>query len=813
MRYCLYILTLCWITSVMWTHAAEKVTYDDHVFPIFEQACLNCHNPDKTKGGLDLSSFTGAMKGGSGGKIAEVGDASSKILTSILRTTGPKMPPEGDALSPAQIAVVKAWIDGGLLENKNSAARKPSKPKFDASMSANPATKPEGPPPLPADVLLEPEVITARGASIRAMAASPWAPLLAVSSQKQVILVNSDSLELVGVLPFPEGDPVSLAFTPDARYLIVGGGTPGKSGTTITFDVKTGERILAVGKEFDSILAADIRPGFDIVATGSPSRLVKLWNTQTGEPLKSIKKHTDWITALDISPDGILLATGDRNGGVYVWETESGNEFHSLRAHQAGILQAQFRNDSNLLATASADGTVRFWEMNGGSEVKKIDAHAGGVSSFSWARDGSFVTTGRDLKAKLWKADFNLAKEFPALAALPTAICVDAEGKRCFVGNVNGNISVFDCAGGQLTATLANNPPTIASRLVGIEKVIAAHSASLGTAQKSATEAQAKLDEQKKISGAQTADLEQKKAAVAQSQKLEADSKGKLETLRQQLVAKRAEADAMRPLQQQALAALEPAKAAVTAAQQAGAGAPIEAAQTALKEAENKSADLTNKLVAADASIADLAKQEQDAGAALAAATQSAASAQAAIAPAEATVKATKDAMAAIQKLATDSQAELAKQQGAALPLKQYRNHWTAAAINTRALAAKSQALLMHREYEDQVAQFQATCLDYEKLSVTMQKAGTERIVLQKNYDEYSKKEPVDAAKLKECETLLVKKVQEIHDTYAALQKSADEVGDLRQQIDQKSGPRTEQQSLSMRLKAEYVQQRDQKIE
>ena len=94
-----------------------------------------------------------------------------------------------------------------------------------------------------------------------------------------------------------------------------------------------------------------------------------------------------------------------------------------------------------------------------------------------------------------------------------------------------------------------------------------------------------------------------------------------------------------------------------------------------------------------------------------------------------------------------------------------------------------------------------------------MQKAGTERIVLQKNYDEYSKKEPVDAAKLKECETLLVKKVQEIHDTYAALQKSADEVGDLRQQIDQKSGPRTEQQSLSMRLKAEYVQQRDQKIE
>jgi Planctomycete cytochrome C/WD domain, G-beta repeat len=813
MSRCLNKFFLFWIAPIVSMKAAEKVTYDDHVFPIFEQSCLNCHNPDKTKGGLDLSSFTAVMKGGSGGKIAEAGDVSSKILTSILRTADPKMPPEGDALSPAQIAVVKAWIDGGLLENKNSAARKPSKPKFDASMSANPATKPEGPPPMPADVLLEPVVVTARGASIRAIAASPWAPLLAISSQKQVLLLNSDSLELVGVLPFPEGDPVSIAFTPDARYLIVGGGIPGKSGTTITFDVKSAERILAVGKEFDSILAADIRPGFDIVATGSPSRLVKLWNTQTGESIKSIKKHTDWITSLDISPDGILLATGDRNGGVYVWETESGNEFHTLRAHQAGIQQVQFRNDSNLLATASADGTVRFWEMNGGSEVKKIDAHAGGVTSFSWTRNGSFVTTGRDLKAKLWKADFNLAKEFPALPALPTAICIDAEGKRCFVGNVNGNISVFDCAGGQLIATLANNPPTIAARLVEIDKTIAAHPASLVAAQKSATEAQGKVEEQKKISAAQNADLEQKKAALVQAQKGESDIKGKLDAVRQQLTAKRAEADAMRPLQQQALAALEPAKAALTVAQQAGDGAPIETAQNALKEVENKSADLSNKLAAIDANVAVLAKQEQEGVAALAAATQSLAAVQAAIAPAEAALKTANDALASIAKSATDLQTAFTQQQNAALPLKQSRNHWTAAAINTRALAEKNQSVLMHREFEDQVAQFQSSCLDYEKLSAALQKAGIESNALQTNYDEYRSKEPIDAAKLKECEALIAKNVHEISEIFAALQKSAVEIGELRQQLDQKSAARIVQQSQSLRLKAEYVKQRDKKIE
>ena len=42
-------------------HGADKITYDDHIFPIFESKCLNCHNPDKKKGDLDLSTYMGAI--------------------------------------------------------------------------------------------------------------------------------------------------------------------------------------------------------------------------------------------------------------------------------------------------------------------------------------------------------------------------------------------------------------------------------------------------------------------------------------------------------------------------------------------------------------------------------------------------------------------------------------------------------------------------------------------------------------------------------------------------------------------------------
>lgn len=446
--------------------AQEQVSYDDHVFPIFEQACLNCHNPDKTKGGLDLSSFAGTLKGSSGGKIVEPGNVGSSLISVVEHRAEPVMPPEGDKLSNAQIAILKSWIEGGLLENKTSGARKPDKPKFETALRSDPAAKPDGPPPMPEHLLLEPPVLTGRPAAIHAIAASPWAPLLAVTGQNQVLLHDTDSLELLGILPFPEGLPVSLSFTPDARYLIVGGGIPGKSGVTITFDITTGQRLLAVAKEFDTVLACDIRPGFDLVATGGPSRLLKVWNTESGELVHSVKKHTDWITALDLSSDGVLLASGDRNGGVWVWESATCNEFHTLRGHQSAISATVFRADSNILATASEDGGIRFWEMNGGTEVRKIDAHPGGVTAFAFGHDGSSITAGRDMKAKLWKPDFSPARELAQkLPALPTAVALDFQAKHAFVADAEGSIRAYQTSDGKLIGEIQGNPPAIQHRL------------------------------------------------------------------------------------------------------------------------------------------------------------------------------------------------------------------------------------------------------------------------------------------------------------------------------------------------------------
>lgn len=743
--------------------AADKVTFDDHILPLFQQSCLNCHNPDKAKGGLDLSTFSNTMKGGSGGKIAEPGDAGSKLIAVVMQTAEPKMPPEGDKLGTEQINLLKAWVEGGLLETKSSAARKPTKPKFDTALTSAPDAKPDGPPPMPEHVLLEPPQLAPRAASVHAIASSPWAPLLAVTGQRQVLLFDTNSFELTGILPFPEGDPVSLAFTPNARYLIVGGGIPGKSGVTVTFDVVTGERMLVAGKEFDSVLAADLKPDLSVIATGSPSRLIKIWKSEDGSQLHSIKKHTEWVTALDFSPDGILLATGDRNGGVWVWEADSAGEFHTLRAHQAAITATAFRADSNLLASASEDGTVRFWEMNGGTEVKKIDAHPGGVLAFAWTRDGSFITSGRDRVVKLWKSDFNLLREFKEQPDLPIAVAFDSEGKRAFAADYRGQITVWDVASGNPAGSFDANPPSIAQRLISLREEIRKHPETVTAAEGAANAAKQKLEETRKaLADAEAAqnqsrelhaaaakgrtEIEQRLATANQQlppkKEQAAQSRAKLDAVTAEATAKR---EAIAAVDQRIATADQEAQAAAAelkrledelakaraenrndalAGLEAGIGTQrpkSEAATAALEqirserarevgalteiEARHKAA--TEETAKLDTEVAALSKDAETLPATLTGATQAAAAAEAKVKEREAAVAPARDAIPPVEKAANDATAafEQTKQR---LPWLQDRErHWTAAEINAQAIKTRVAAELQNTEAESLVAEFE----------------------------------------------------------------------------------------------------------
>jgi WD40 repeat protein len=490
-RRCL-ILAAGLVSSAVSAQDAEKLTYDDHIRPMLENKCFSCHNPDKKKGGLELTSYSGLMNGGSGGAVVDAGNPSgSRLWTCSTKKEEPFMPPEGAPLDAKDLAMLSKWIEGGVLQAKGSVAKKSTKPKVDLTFAGG-AGKPTGPVARPENVLLEPVIVTPRTSAVIAMAASPWTSLLAVAGQKQILLYDTDSHDLAGILPYPEGHARSLKFSSNGSLLVMGGGRGGKLGHAIVWDVKTGKRVTEIGKEFDQVMSADISPDHRKVVLATNTKKVKCFDVATGEQLYLITKHTEWVTGADFSPDGVLLATSDRNGNVFVWEADNGGEFYNLGQHGGSVTDLAWRADSNILASCSADGTISTWEMKTGKRVANWGAH-GKVESIAFTPEGKLVSCGTDGRVSMWEIDGKRIERPQDIrqADVVSKIVALYDAKTYVTGNWLGEVRMFDFATGRELTQVASNPPKIADRLAASEKRLAELIPALAPAEAAAKAAEA----------------------------------------------------------------------------------------------------------------------------------------------------------------------------------------------------------------------------------------------------------------------------------------------------------------------------------
>jgi predicted nucleic acid-binding Zn-ribbon protein len=461
------------------TEKTPTVNFTDHVLPIFRQHCLKCHNANDAEAGLAIDSYGGLMEGGGSGDAVSQGDAAGSRLYQVMtHAEEPAMPPEQDPLPKEKLEIIRQWIDGGLLENSGSKVRKRKGPSL--SFATTDASGKPSVIAMPEKVWRVPVVTSQRTAAASAIATSPWAPLVAIAGQKQVTLYNTDSSELVGIIPYPEGIPQVLKFSLDGAYLLVAGGTHASNGVASLYDVKTGDRLFSVGDELDIVFGASINDNLSNIAMGGPQRLVRIFDTGTGEQRFELKKHTDWVYCVEYSPDGVLVASGDRAGGLHVWEADTGRLYLDLVGHKAAIRGISWRADSNVLVSASEDGTAKVWEMNAGRQLKSFNTHGGGATGVMMAKDGRIVTCGKDRTVKLWKADGAAIATFPAFTEAALEAAITHDGSKVIGGDWNGRTVMWNIADPKQSQELAANPPrledqqtVLANRVAELDKTLA----------------------------------------------------------------------------------------------------------------------------------------------------------------------------------------------------------------------------------------------------------------------------------------------------------------------------------------------------
>lgn len=96
----------------------ERLVYQDLVVPVLDKTCNECHNENKIKGKLRMDTHELLLAGAEGSDYPTVVPGNADESEMIVRVLLPHdddefMPPQGDPLQPAEVELLKLWINAG----------------------------------------------------------------------------------------------------------------------------------------------------------------------------------------------------------------------------------------------------------------------------------------------------------------------------------------------------------------------------------------------------------------------------------------------------------------------------------------------------------------------------------------------------------------------------------------------------------------------------------------------------------------------------------------------------------------------------
>ena len=99
-----------------------------------------------------------------------------------------------------------------------------------------------------------------------------------------------------------------------------------------------------------------------LLATGGGGTQVRLWRVTDGWMLDSLDLESTALS-LAFSPDSQILAVGTNSGELDLFDVSTSEVLQRFEAHKDAIIDLEFSSDGRNLITASYDGTVRLWGL------------------------------------------------------------------------------------------------------------------------------------------------------------------------------------------------------------------------------------------------------------------------------------------------------------------------------------------------------------------------------------------------------------------------------------------------------------------
>lgn len=422
--------------------AAEKpVSFSRQIAPLLVEKCLECHREGKVKGGYRMDTFAQLVKAGDSGEtpVTQGSPEQSELLRRVLtEDEDERMPPKGDLLDKAEVALLRQWLAEGGKNDANSA---------DTLLSV-----------MAGDALprVQPPKAYPRAWPVTAVAAG-GGELVATSGYGEVLLWSVNEKKLVARVP---GMPERIAgMVWHGDTLAVAGGSPGRSGEVWLVDSKQRKALRRIVTSADVVQAVTISSDGKWLAAGGMDNTIRLFALPEAKLRWELEAHADWVMALAFSPDGSRIVSGSRDRSARVFDVEKGQAVATHEGHAAAVLSLCFVDDGKNILSGDAVGELRRWKLDGALE-KNGSTRPGRSALLASQSIGGRVFLSQADQGVVeydWKEKKVLRTLLPPPSRI-NAFALTAEPHRLILGAHDGTLAVWDLKENKELTRLAAKP-------------------------------------------------------------------------------------------------------------------------------------------------------------------------------------------------------------------------------------------------------------------------------------------------------------------------------------------------------------------
>lgn len=140
----------------------------------------------------------------------------------------------------------------------------------------------------------------------------------------------------------------------------------------------------------------------DQLASASTDSTIRIWSIHSGEQLRLIEDPVSTLVSLN---DGRLVSASKEQ--IKIWDIESGFLMNTLNAHEKNVFCLAFMPKNNLLASGSSDKTIKLWDTYTFELKLTLAEHESSITTLVVMPNGLLASGSWDHSIRLWNVSDN----------------------------------------------------------------------------------------------------------------------------------------------------------------------------------------------------------------------------------------------------------------------------------------------------------------------------------------------------------------------------------------------------------------------